>query len=57
MENTFDPNWLDTPVPCKSCNTPTDALAIFPGGLCLTCHEARTYRGFTSADVLYAIKR
>jgi hypothetical protein len=27
-------------VTCKSCGLPTDALAVFPGGRCLTCHAA-----------------
>ena len=25
------------PAPCTGCGTPTDRLAVFPGGVCLAC--------------------
>ena len=24
---------------CKCCNTEIDALDVFPGGICIVCHE------------------
>lgn len=26
---------------CKKCNAKIDPLAVFPGGICLACHEKK----------------
>jgi hypothetical protein len=32
---------MDDKVICKRCNKETDALAVFPGGICLDCYAAK----------------
>jgi len=32
---------MNTLIKCKKCHNPTDKLAIFPGGICVSCHEIR----------------
>jgi hypothetical protein len=27
---------------CTKCHVEIDELAVFPGGICLTCHDAKT---------------
>jgi len=27
--------------PCNKCKAPTDPLSLFPGGICIKCHEIK----------------
>lgn len=31
----------EKPVICKTCGATIDPLAVFPGGICLACHEKK----------------
>jgi len=33
--------WMHAPKPCKTCNTPTETMDLFPGGICLACNEKK----------------
>ena len=32
---------LEASVPCKRCGSQVSELALFPGGICVKCHEVR----------------
>ena len=32
---------LEETVPCKKCGCKVSELAMFPGGICVTCHESK----------------
>lgn len=49
--NRAEQNWPEEVVKCKRCGKDTDALAVFPGGICLACYEAKEGRApLTSVD-------
>lgn len=37
---------------CKACQTPTEPLAMFPGGICLRCHAIRFDRELARTGIL-----
>ena len=42
---------MDETVKCKRCGKDTDALAVFPGTICLACYEAKEGKApLTQAD-------
>ncbi len=51
MMNRAEKNWPSTEVKCNRCNQMTDELAVFPGGVCLSCWEKKEGRApLTNAD-------
>lgn len=37
---------------CKACKAPTDPLAMFPGGICLRCHEVKFDRELARTGIM-----
>jgi hypothetical protein len=42
---------MDEKITCKRCGNETDAIAVFPGTICLACYEAKEGKApLTQAD-------